>query len=134
MRCELCGKTVFEKIFAEVEGKRSMVCQECAGAFGRDIKSFDDERPSISRQGLEREKAAKKPVLDEGLDLSEDFGKRISAKRQKIGLTVEELARKIFEKESTLHKIEAQKLIPSDSLVSKLEKALSVSLREKPED
>jgi len=134
MRCELCGKPVFERIYAEVEGSRKLVCQECAGAFGKDIKSFGQESFAPSRPSFGERKIAPRIQLDEGLDLSEDFGKKVSSKRQKLGLTVEELARKIFEKESTIHKIEAQKLVPSDAMVSKLEKALSISLREKTEE
>jgi len=130
MRCELCGKPVFEKIFATVDNARLLVCPECAGAFGEDIKEFQEKTFAKKTQParLERKPALQ---LDEGLDLRQDFGQLIRKKRQQAGLTIEELAKKIFEKESILHKVENQKLVPSDALIKKFEKALQVSLREK---
>lgn len=130
MRCELCGKQVFEKISADIEGSRALVCPECAGAFGKEI---DVEEPArqFARKPEFKRTASQAP--SEGLDLKQNFGQLARQKRQQASLTVEELAKKIFEKESVLHKVENQKIVPSDALVVKLEKALQISLREKAE-
>ncbi len=131
MRCEVCGKALFEKIFANIDGSRMLVCPECAGAHGSEITEFSDNAGVAERQ-FSQPKAS--IGISEGHDLKQGFGSVVRKKRQQLNLTVEELAKKIFEKESILHKIENQKIVPSDPMVSKLEKALQVSLREKLQD
>ncbi len=65
-----------------------------------------------------------------GLDVVADYGAAIKKARQKKSLTVEELAKRIFEKASTLHRVESQALAPSDGLIQKLEKELGINLKE----
>jgi putative transcription factor len=45
------------------------------------------------------------------------------------GWTREELARRVFEKESVIQRIESNSLTPSDELIEKLERVLSIKLR-----
>lgn len=135
MRCEVCGKAVSEKTIAEIDGAELIVCSDCA-KLGTIIQA--PVKPQAFQQQVFRKKlSGQNPVqriaFDEGLDLKSDFGLLVRKKRQALGITVEELGKKIFEKESVLHKIENQKLMPSDSLIKKLEKELQVSLKEKIE-
>jgi len=131
MRCEVCGKALFEKISANIDGSRMLVCPECAGAHGSEITEFSSTQSVQQKQSFQ---PSARIGISEGLDLKQDFGSIVRKKRQQLNLTVEELAKKIFEKESILHKIENQKIVPSDPMVSKLEKALQISLREKLQD
>jgi putative transcription factor len=66
---------------------------------------------------------------DLGMDLVEDYGKRIQQARMQRGWTREELARRVFEKESVIQRIESNSLTPSDELIEKLERVLSIKLR-----
>ena len=71
--------------------------------------------------------------LDLGLEIVPDYGKIIRKGREAKGLTVKELAMKIFEKESLLHRLENQSIKPSDELIRKLEKQLGIGLKKKTE-
>ncbi len=62
--------------------------------------------------------------------LIEGYGKKIMQARQKKGLTLKELAMKIYEKESVIQRIEAEKFNPSDKTIKKLEKELETKLTE----
>lgn len=64
----------------------------------------------------------------ERLALLEDFGDKIRAARQRENMTVEELAKKIGEKESVVKNLEKEELIPSETLVKKLRNILKIEL------
>lgn len=66
--------------------------------------------------------------------LAADYPVRIRSAREKRNLSQKELAASINEKWSIINKLEAGDMRPSDSLVSKLERALDIKLREKVED
>lgn len=132
MRCEVCGKLVFEKTLAEIDSTQLIVCEDCAN-LGTLVPM--PKMPSSSGKIFIKQKSREPRIeLDEGLDLRQDYGILVRRKRQELGLTNEELAKKIFEKESIVQKIENQKLVPSDAMVKKLEKALQLSLREKNQE
>ncbi len=54
---------------------------------------------------------------------------RIQQARTKAGLTQKDLALKINEKTTVVNEYESGKAIPSNAVISKMEKALGVSLR-----
>jgi len=73
--------------------------------------------------------AKKKPVkLQETLELVEDFSFRVRQAREKLGLSQEDLGRKLNEKVSVLRKIESGKMTPDHRLAEKLEHALKIRL------
>lgn len=63
--------------------------------------------------------------------LVKGYGELLRHAREKKGLTIQEVAEKMFEKESFLHKIESGKAVPDDKLTKKLENFFGVSLSEK---
>ncbi|MBS7637418.1 TIGR00270 family protein, partial [Candidatus Bathyarchaeota archaeon] len=69
----------------------------------------------------------------EDITLVEDYGRRIREARERMNMTVEELARRIGEKESVVKKLEKEELVPSEALVQKLRRALRVELLVKEE-
>ena len=66
--------------------------------------------------------------------LVEDYGDRVREARQKMGLSHQELSRRIREAVSMLQNIETGKLKPSDSVIKKLERELHISLMEEVTD
>jgi putative transcription factor len=60
--------------------------------------------------------------------MAEDLGAIVQKAREKLGITREELALKVFEKSSVIHKIEAGNFVPDDKAIKKLEAALGVKL------
>jgi putative transcription factor len=66
--------------------------------------------------------------VEENLELIEDFGSKIRQAREKLGLSHEDLGKKIMEKVSVLRKIESGKMAPDNLLVEKLKYALKINL------
>jgi putative transcription factor len=61
-------------------------------------------------------------------ELVENFGGKIREARERLELSHKELSKKINEKISVLKKLETEKMIPDQKLVSKLEYALKIKL------
>lgn len=68
------------------------------------------------------------PQVAETLELIDNFGSHIRQAREKMGLTHEDLGRKISEKVSVLKKIESGKMTPTYQLAERLEHTLKVKL------
>jgi len=131
MECEICGKETDEVKQIKLDGTTLIACVECA-AFGQEL----DEEPKRVAKPVEPIKAIRPPrfqeeELDIGLEIVSDYGKRIRKAREAKELMVKDLAMKIFEKESLLHRIENQSIKPSDAIIKKLEKELGIELKKK---
>lgn len=72
-------------------------------------------------------------IFDNLKIIVEDYGTIIKEAREKKGMKLEDLARKIGIKESTLHKIERNELEPEEKYVKRLEKELNINLYEEGE-
>jgi putative transcription factor len=66
--------------------------------------------------------------VDVSQELIEGYDSKIRQAREKLGISHEELGKKISEKESVLRKIETGKMAPNNMLVTKLEHALKIKL------
>jgi len=123
MECEICGKETKKIFITEIEGVVLRACEECSKG-GKILNIITkNNKPKIERQMPDYQ--------DEEYELIEDYGKVIEEARKKIGISLEELAKGIGEKESLIRKIEREEIKPSDKIINKLEKFLKVKLREK---
>jgi putative transcription factor len=68
------------------------------------------------------------PTVDTSSELVEDFDMRIRQARENLGISHEELGRRINEKVSLLRKIETGKMKPDNRLATLLEHTLKVKL------
>ena len=68
------------------------------------------------------------PPVDTSLELVEDFRTKVRKAREKLGLSHEELGKKLNEKVSLLRKIETGKMTPDNKLTAALEHVLKVKL------
>jgi len=125
MECEICGRQAGRGKKIELDGSTLIVCEECA-KFGVEK---EEERPRQSFGPRISGIPIVEKEFDLGLGIAPDFGKRVREARERKGLTVKELAMKIFEKESLLHRIENQAIKPSDSIIQKLERELGIELK-----
>ena len=133
MRCEVCGCSIPGKSFnVIIEGARLTVCVECA-KHGKIC--YDEPKPELAPQKpraapitFRVQSKRPSPPVDTTVELSEDYGKRIRRAREKLGLSHEELGRRLNEKVSLLRKIETGKMTPSDKLATALEHVLKVNL------
>lgn len=144
MPCEMCGNEGPLKT-AMIEGNKMRVCNDCA-KFGEVVEPPSSSSPPSGgspssgnqpniQAGLGKPKRQKKRrdvFSDNQKVLVEDYGQRIREARQTKDLTPEELADQINEKKSLISHVERNDHHPSDELVKKLERALDVTLMEKP--
>ena len=139
MRCEVCGHRIIGTPYkAIIEGARMLVCEECAKLGS--ISWEAQPPPSPTRKPIKPVKPppkiyAKKqpaPTPSESLELVDGFSSRIRQAREKLGLTHEDLGRKIGEKVSLLRKIETGKMTPNHKLAEKLGHMLKIKLLAPP--
>ena len=133
MQCEVCGRQIFgAPIRAIIEGAEMTVCSECAklGSGYWEPKLQRRAKKSIKRQPtISFSKRKQRPTVTKTLELVGDFGQRVRQAREGLGLSHEDLGRKISEKVSVLRKIESGKMVPDLVLAEKLEHALKITLR-----
>ncbi len=123
MECEICGAEVDTLYEIEVEGTTMLVCSVCAKGkhlTGRVIGANKREDKKSAPQAKRNEK--------EETEVIDNYGEVIRKARENLGLPLKVLAEKISEKESTLERVESQKTLPNDKLISKLEKELGIKL------
>lgn len=136
MRCEVCGRKIYGKSYrVMIEGAKLTVCGKCA-KLGTII--WDETKPKTSMLSAKaptrrltlktKSKKSRQAVVENGLELVEDFDAKIRHARRKLGLSHKELGRKISEKVSVLKKIETGKMTPDNRLATKLEHTLKIKL------
>ena len=139
MICELCGKETPRTRAVAIEGSVLSACGDCA-KFGSEVAGPIGVRRHgnpVVAQRLERRQQRMSerdiytaPATEE---LAEDFGERIRQAREALGWKQAELGAKVNERESVIAKLESRAMVPTDSMIPKLEKTLGVKLREKVE-
>mgnify|MGYP001598680299 CR=1 FL=1 len=127
INCDLCGK--IEEIFYRtlIEGVELNVCSDCS-KFGNVISPV---KGFTTNENIEENAQPKEEKIEL---IVENYSDIIKRKRELEGLTQKEFAKKINEKEATIHNIETGALTPSLSFAKKLEKALGVKLIEEYEE
>ncbi len=116
MQCELCGKDG-QVVKARIEGVILTVCDGC-GSLG-DI---------LSAPPAAQKRYVSPPKQETVYTIVDNYSQMLKHKRESLGLTQEDFARKINEKISVIHHLESGKLEPSIDLARKLEKALGLRL------
>ena len=133
LRCEACGCRINGQPFRVIiEGARLTVCTQCA-KHGKIV--YDEPKPTPAFAKPKRtpvmfkvQPKRKAPTVDTSLELAEDFGTKIRKARERLGLSHDELGKRLNEKVSLLRKIEMGKMAPDDKLAAALEHLLKVKL------
>jgi putative transcription factor len=138
MECEICGKETLKTKTIELNGADYIVCLGCAH-LGRELtprKTVSENLIQLKKKSFSSLKGMKpeRHSFNEETQLIENLGAVIKREREKKGLTVKELAMKLFEKESVMHRVESGRFEPSNELVKKLEKFFEINLRKKVEE
>jgi len=134
VRCEVCGRKIRGKpCRVIIEGAKLTVCSACAKhgtAYWKEPKRKTTTLKPTTRLPPLKIESKKPPKIPVGttLELVENFDVKIRQAREKLGLSHEELGKKINEKVSVLKKIETGKMTPDNKLAGKLEHALRVKL------
>ena len=114
MECELCGRDS-QLIKAEIEGTLLSVCPACS-RLGRiaEIKIEMNEKQNI-------------PVSIGESTINPDFARLVKNSRVGLGLSIEQLGKRINETAAVLERVE-RGMRPTDELAKKLEKALKIKM------
>ena len=133
MRCEVCGRKIHgPPTRALIEGAKLTVCIECS----KHGKIIHEDEVKIRRRALNKPLTPltfvpRKPMkakVDTTQEIVEGYDSKIRQAREKLGLSHEELGKKINEKASVLSKLETGKMTPNNQLVTKLEHVLKIKL------
>lgn len=135
MRCEVCGRKIFGKPYKVIiEEAKLTVCNECS-KHGKIY--YEEEKPKAAPQlkpkatlpsSRIQAKMPQEPTVDTNIELAENFDAKIRQAREKLGLSHEDLGKKLNAKVSLLRKIETGKIKPDNKLVTKLEHILKIKL------
>lgn len=123
--CEICGRPTSKIYVVDIEGAQMNVCEACAK--GKNATEIID----TGRQQRQPVQRSRQETNEE--EVVAEYGKRLREARDAMGLPLKVLAERIAEKESTLFRVENEKMLPSEALVKKLERELNVKLTEKKE-
>ncbi len=135
MQCELCGRET-DLFIAEVEGTELRICEKCA-KFGKIIRRVPAPAKikAKSKSGSEKGNPPGNAEETEVIELiAEGYGMAIRNKRERMGLSQKDFAKRVAEKESLIQKLETENIEPSIPLAKKLEKILGVKLVEEVRD
>jgi putative transcription factor len=133
VRCEVCGRKIHtEPIRAVIEGAKLTVCVECS-KHGKVIVHEETaaSQPSPTKSYVHIPVIMKKPPATQvqiTTEVVDGYATKIRAAREKLGLSHEDLGKKINEKASLLRHIETGKIAPNNQLAGKLEHALKIKL------
>jgi len=119
MNCNMCG-TEAELFTAMIEGIELKVCEKCA-RYGTQVAKIVQLQPAVRR----RVQAVAPEVIQMPVS---GISRIVKDRREALGLRQEDLARRISEKVSIIHKIETGSFTPGIELAQKLESFLKVKL------
>ncbi len=135
LRCEVCGRKIFGKPFKVIiEGAKLTVCTDCSKhgkiMYGEDPipqTAIPKAKVPLSPSRFQIRKTSA-PSVDTTQELVHDYTPLIRQAREKLGLSHEDLGKKINERVSLLKKIETGKMTPNNTLAVKLEHTLKIRL------
>jgi putative transcription factor len=134
LRCEVCGSKIRGRPYTVIiEGARLTVCTECS-KHGKIV--VEEAKPKIAPLKPKTmhphltvpSKKPSKTTVETAQELVENFDSKIRQARERLGISHEELGKKISEKVSLLRKLETGKMKPDNVLAVKLEHALKIKL------
>jgi putative transcription factor len=152
VQCEMCGTETAAPKTVKIEGAELDVCSDCAD-FGTEVRtegtsssstkystsSSSGSSASSSGSGGDSSSTSssssggstrRRDMFDDMDEVVQDYDDRIRSARESRGLSQEELAGELNEKASLIRKLERGAMLPSDSVQSKLERELDISLTE----
>jgi putative transcription factor len=111
---------------AKIEGSIVDVCDKCV-KFGSRVVEQPTYKPIVRKIDFEE-------LKENEFVLASGYGKKIRYARETRGLTREEFANRINEKESVIKRIEDEEMEPDEELTKRIEKFLGIKLTERYEE
>jgi len=135
MQCEICGGYIEVGKRVRVEGAIVTACDRCAG-YGEVVAVVRKPKPRLKRgvgKGKEKQVTEEDEIKFEE-ELIEHYPQVIKSERESLNLKQEELAKKINEPASLIHRIESGRMEPTTEVARKLERVLRIKLIKKVKD
>ena len=145
VQCEMCGAETSSPTTVKIEGAELDVCNDCTD-FGTEVEqqstgSASTKYSTGSSSGTTSESSSagdsgsaggsrRRDMFDDMDEVVQDYDERIRTAREAAGLSQKELAQELNEKASLIRKLERGASLPSDSVQSKLERKLDITLTE----
>jgi len=136
LRCEVCGREIFgQPYYRIIEGGRMTVCGRCAQFSNQEWDPRAPKAQPRSRRSAASARPRRRSDIEvaEATALVENYGELIRKTRQRKGMTVEDFAKKLSEKESVIKNFEKEQLNPTMTLIRKVERELGITLIEEAE-
>jgi putative transcription factor len=133
LRCEVCGKRINGKPFKVIiEGAKLTVCIDCSKLgkpyYEEPKRQVLAPRSATGPRTILVQKKPTAPKVDTSQELVSNFDVKIRQARERLGLSHEDLGKRLNEKVSLLRKIETGKMVPNNKLAAMLEHALKIEL------
>jgi putative transcription factor len=133
LNCDICGREISSQAFkVKVEGAKLLVCSRCQRLGTPYVEELVVKRP-LTRGPPPPPRGAPRRVSElprgmEELDITDNCAGIVRNQRMKLGLSQEELAKRVKEKLSVIQKIETGKMAPDIRLCRELEHVLKIKL------
>ncbi len=133
MNCEICGKNIQGRpIQISIERSVLTVCIDCS-RFGVlvDKRTAAKMEMNVPKPGF-RKAPSPAPQRRDQLGefvLVDNFGPAIRKAREAGGMTRENFAKKLGEKDSVIRRVESGEMYPTAELTSKIERLLKIKLK-----
>jgi putative transcription factor len=123
VQCAVCGREA-KLVKIELEGAIVEVCDKCS-SLGKQV-AIPEYKPV--KRGIKLE------FKEDDKEVVPKYGKLIENARMKKGLSREEFAKALAEKESVVRRLELEEMVPDMELARKIESLLGIKLVEDYKD
>ncbi len=131
MLCEVCGREIYgQPYYRIIEGGKMTVCSRCAQFGSEEWDPNKVQAKPVRRRPASASRPRPRSEVEaaEALELVDNYGELIRKTRQRKGISVEDFAKKISEKESVVKKLEKEQFNPPMDLITKVQRELGIKL------
>ena len=139
MQCEICEKGIEKGKNIKLEGSIVVACEECS-RYGEVVAEAElpKPKPKVVEKRTdvgERSQVEERPefILYIQEELVEGYPELIKNRRESLDMKQEELAKRINEPSSVVHRIESNRFEPSPKIAKKIQSVLGIRLMGKVE-
>lgn len=131
MQCEICEKGIEKGKRIKLEGSIVVACEECS-RYGEIVAEAEPPKPKprvVERKVEVEERPEFILYIQE--ELVEGYPTLIKNRRESLDMKQEELAKRINEPSSVVHRIESGRFEPNPKIAKKIQSVLGIKLMEK---
>jgi putative transcription factor len=135
LQCEVCGRPIFGKPHRVIiERAKMTTCSKCSELGSGEwepvpvSRGFPTIKGNVATAKTAFIRKRETITISEDIAVADGFGSLVRRAREKMGLSHEDLGRKVAEKVSIIKKIESEKMAPDQRVAEKLEHALGIKL------